>query len=338
MRRWLGTLLGRRRSGPIPTADYYFLGALGDLVDETGAGHRPIVQLGPHTFACQDRLVVIRYATDAELAAIERRRWREVFYVIDDVLPIAAKCLELPEDYRLRLARFVGGQLPRILALDPVVVAPSDAILALFPGRPTVMLAPCTLACSADLDHFDRPIRAHTPLKIAFLGTRSHGAGMEFLTAILRTTLKAGNNRRCTMFFGRHLPEELGQLPGLDNRPALDWPKFRAFLTHERFHILLAPLPDTPFNRGRSITKLLDAAAIGACGLFSDRPPFRGPVMHGETGILLDDDAALWSREIDRLERAPGTMRSIAEHGAMLAAKLGDPARVRAFWCDRLGI
>ena len=112
----------------------------------------------------------------------------------------------------------------------------------------------------------------------------------------------------------------------------------RQDIARERFHALLAPLPLSPFNAGRSITKIFDAAAVGACGLFSDRAPFRGAVTSGENGLLLADDPARWVAEILRLSENPSDALRLAKGGAALARQLGDPQRLRNFWIERMGL
>jgi glycosyltransferase involved in cell wall biosynthesis len=282
--------------------------------------------------------VIVRYVDEDESELIEQEEWTKVYYVLDDMLPIAEGCLELPAAYRQRLARFAHHVLPRILALSPIVVAPSPAILDLFPGRPRLRLDPCLLQEAADLSHFDAVKGPRAPLKLAFLGTRSHGAGIDFLASALVDLAGRLPEARTTLFFGKHLPPALRRLGRIDNRQPLDWQEFRRFLAQERFHILLAPLPDTPFNAGRSITKILDAAAVGACGLYSDRRPFRGIVANGENGLLLPDDPSLWVGEIVRLAEDHASARRMAEAGAALARRLGDSQRLRRFWLERLGL
>jgi glycosyltransferase involved in cell wall biosynthesis len=326
----------RLRSGAatLPTADYYFLLAMGHAVapGPVATAERPIVRLGPHVFVHQRCVLIVRYITPAELAAIRDLRPERVYYVIDDMLPIAERCHELPDGYRRRLAGFARDVMPDILALDPIIVAPSPAILALFPDLHGELLNPCALSIAPDHDHFAQA----GPLRMAFLGTRSHCNGLEFIAPALRDVL--GDDIRLTLFFGRHLPQDLARLPGIDNRQPLTWPAYRAFVAQERFHVLLAPLPETPFNRGRSISKLMDAAAVGAALLTSDREPFRSALTDGEGGHLLPDDPARWASAIRRLARDRQKARHLAAGAARLSGRLGDPGIAAAFWRQRLGL
>src|SRR5262245_38523563 len=105
---WRMLLGSVSRHRDIPSLDYYFLGALGDLVRVPGGtcSHRPIVRCGPTTFAANDRLVIIRYLTNKELIWIRAQNFEHIYYVIDDMLPLADECHELPAAYRSRLSRF----------------------------------------------------------------------------------------------------------------------------------------------------------------------------------------------------------------------------------------
>ncbi len=327
------------RGGDIPSIDYYLLGALRDLVrsPEGAGGDRPIVRRGPYVFSTRDCLVIVRYITARELQWIGgESRFERIYYVLDDMLPLAEQCEDLPFDYRARLASFARDGLLRILDLQPTIVAPSQAILDLFPRHCTELIDPCWLTVAEDFRHFRASGAARGPIKLAFLGTRSHGAGLDFLTPVLERLLRGRDDMRCTIFWGKHAPPALERRAGIDNRAPLSWTAFKRFLARERFHVVLAPLPDTPFNRGRSLTKLMDAAAVGAAGVFSERAPFNRSIVPEATGLLLPDDAGVWSSEIGRLAADLSRARTIAEGGAACVRRIGNPARLRQFWSDRL--
>ncbi len=338
---WNALAISLGLKGELPTADYYVLAGLGHLV-ATPFKRRPITRRGPHTFEVNDRLIVVRYADRDELALIAGRSWRSVHYVIDDMLPIAGDCAELPDAYRQRLRGFAADVLPRILDAEPEIVAPRREILALFPEHRGALLDPAHLHIAASHDHFDAlagSASAGRPmLRAAFLGTRSHGAGLEFLAALAAEAARLALPMQLTVFLGVHASPALRDNPLVVNRKPLPWNSFRRLLQQERFHVMLAPLPDTPFNKGRSITKLMDAAAVGAVGLFSNRLPFSDRVTHEQNGLLIADDVAAWVAALRAVVVDPARSRQIAAGGAELARKLGDPALLRAFWLPRLAL
>lgn len=327
-----------RLPAPLPTADYYFLGGVGDLVApcREPSVDRPIVRLGPNTWGHADRLVIIRYLTQSEAVAVEAGRWRSVHYVVDDLLPAVAMSHELPTDYRLRLAKFTETILPRILALRPVIVAPSRAILDVFEGFQRLKLNPCFLALREGLPPSPMPFDGR--LEIGFLGTRSHAATLPLLTRLAEDLDHAGCSARLYLYFGRHLPRGLADLRTIVNHDPVSWPQFGEFCKRTRFHIAVAPVQRTPFAMARSITKLMDHAAVGAAGIYSDRPPFSSVVTHGRDGILSGDAATDWADAVLGLVSDPARMAQIASAGSALAATLGNPVHVRRFWIDALGI
>ena len=65
-------------------------------------------------------------------------------------------------------------------------------------------------------------------------------------------------------------------------------------------HMGLAPLRDTPYNRGRSDVKFLEYSAHGCVFVGQRLPTYTGSVEDGRTGFLFDDNAEL-VRTLDRL-------------------------------------
>jgi hypothetical protein len=257
-------------------------------------------------------------------------RW-SVAYVVDDMIPIAAQCWDIPPDYRARLARFAALEMQALLALNPLVLAPNRNILSLFPQHEGRLIAPCLLERKPPA-----PVgfwRAD-PLQIAFLGTRSHVASLSLLRKAADGLARAGVDFRLTLFLGRHAPRGLRNSRHVENLPPLGWERFRAFLRERPIHLGLAPLADAPFARGRSVSKILDHAAAGCAGVYSRRPPFADVVSHGGDGLLAGDDPREWVEAALGLARDREGMRRLAAAGQNLAARIGDPAATRAFWLD----
>jgi len=324
-------------AGDNATVDFYFLNALGDLVGDGECSDKPVRRLGPHTFAARDRLIVIRYVSAAEIAIIRARRWDRTYYVIDDALHDADRSVDLPLAYRRRLRTFLRDGLPAILELNPHVIAPSAHIFAAYPGLTTRLIDPCLRHPrdpDTDLDHHD----AHQTLRLCFLGTRSHGASLDLLRSIAHALPAIAPEARLTMFFGDGLPRSMRRLASIDNRPPLSWPAFKRFVAQQRFHVCLAPLMPTPFNRGRSITKVLDGASVGAATLFSKRAPFDSVVSDGNDGFLLDDAPESWIAKIATLAQDRDRCRAIALGGMQLANAKGDRERLRRFWLSELDL
>lgn len=317
-----------------PTADIYFRRPLGALIGESG---EPVQSAGPNTYVCGDRLVIIRYATAAELALIASRPWRSIHYVLDDMLPKAAESPDLPDSYRRRMDRFARTVLPRILEQRPVIVASSSEILDLFPGFEGRRVDPCLAYPLPGMAHFAEASWG-ARRELAFFGTASHLGSIPFLNRIVAGLIAADPDISVTMFLGGYEIGELARHPQLRNRQPLSWPAFREHLAANSYHIVLAPLPDTPFNTGRSLSKLMDIAGAGAAGLFSDRKPFQEAVSHRENGLLIGDDPDAWIAAAAALLADRAATETLARNAAALALRIGDPAILRAFWIRELGL
>ncbi|MDX2158659.1 MAG: hypothetical protein SFW09_19330 [Hyphomicrobiaceae bacterium] len=334
LREAIRQFLGRQvtlGSRDIPTADIYFRYAVGDLIGADG----PIRQLGPYTYAAGDALVIIRYATPDEIADVRRRKPRIVYYVIDDIIPLAREARDLPRAYARKLSSFSSDVLPGILALRPVVLAPSAATLAMFPALEGHLIAPC-------LPHRidpDRPrIERRGEISICFLGTRSHQECLPLLEAIARRLPDQLPGSRLTLYWGRNLPQGMTRLRAIDNREPLPWPRFRDHLPAQRFDIALAPIHDSVFNQGRSFNKVLDHAIVGAAGIYSPRVPFTGVITDGVDGLFAEDSPEAWLSAIERLAADADLRAAVARAGIDLANSIAEPLALRRDWLERLGL
>lgn len=317
---------------PTPSADLYFVHGVADLLGNDAG--RPIRQAGCNLFAAGNRFVLVRYATPAELDIIETPGCERLFYVVDDDFAALAADDGLPADYRRRLRAFMTAILPRILALNPVIVAPSRRLLTAFGGRDSLLLEPAHGPLNGDFSHFE----AMMPLRLVFAGTRSHADDLAGVAPGVAKFLDRHPHARLVTFLDRHGPPPLSRHRQVDNRPALDWPHFKALLTRERFHVALAPFAPTPANQARSANKVNDHAAFGAAGLYGRIFPYFDRITHGRDGLLVDHGPEAWLAALSELAGNPHRMRTLAEAGLALARRHGDPARLRRFWVHQLGL
>jgi glycosyltransferase involved in cell wall biosynthesis len=89
------------------------------------------------------------------------------------------------------------------------------------------------------------------------------------------------------------------------------------------WHIGLAPLLDTPFNRCKSPIKALDYAALGLATLASDTPAYRGSIADGPAGQLVPNDPVAWHAALDWLIRDQALRRSFACQARLAFAERG---------------
>jgi glycosyltransferase involved in cell wall biosynthesis len=112
----------------------------------------------------------------------------------------------------------------------------------------------------------------------------------------------------------------------------MSWTKFSRYQQQRRIHIGLAPLLDTPFNRGKSHIKFLDIAAMGGVGIYSDRSPYSELVEHGVDGLLVGDRLEDWYQSICYLIDNPEDAKQMALAAAEKATRVGSLDSAKRFW------
>ena len=318
----------------IPTLDIYFREPLKQLIADRllPFSKRPIKRLGPYSFFANDQVVIIRYVTDSELCKIQALKPERCFYLIDDDFEAVASDNSLPEDYREKLIRFAHQQLPKILTLADTIVAPNPLIFNAYPGKTHLLLNPPYSFLCRDFSHFNDT----STINILFSGTRSHLNDLLLISDAMVDICHRYPKVHFTTFLRNYVPDSLKGFANILHHQAKSWSAFKHILHNKRFHIALSPYQDTKFNRARSNNKILNHAAFGAAGLYSNRPPFIDIVEHGKNGLLINDNSNDWKSAIENLIHNMQTTRLLAEAGSMLGAKIGDPEHVHRFWINEL--
>jgi glycosyltransferase involved in cell wall biosynthesis len=169
------------------------------------------------------------------------------------------------------------------------------------------------------------------------MGTATHDQDFKLIEPAL-VRLKAEYGDRVVidvvgMTSASALPSGLNRLsPSTNGRRS--YPGFVHWLStmQPAWHIGLAPLLDTPFNRAKSSVKAMDYAAMGLVVLASDMPVYRGSIADGPAGMLVANNGVAWYRALDELLRDRDRRLRIAG-GARAAflgrASLASQARVR---------
>jgi GT2 family glycosyltransferase/glycosyltransferase involved in cell wall biosynthesis len=152
-----------------------------------------------------------------------------------------------------------------------------------------------------------RPFR-DDPVRILCMGTTTHARDFAMIEPAL-VRLKGEYGDRIVidvlgMTSQSDLPAELNRI-GPTIHATRSYPGFVDWLTsmQPRWHIGLAPLLDTPFNRGKSPIKAMEYAALGLVVLASDTPVYRGSIADGPAGQLVASDRSVWHAALDWLIR-----------------------------------
>ncbi|HEY1411367.1 MAG TPA: glycosyltransferase, partial [Rhodopila sp.] len=160
------------------------------------------------------------------------------------------------------------------------------------------------------------PTSGDTPVRILCMGTSTHDRDFAMIEpALIRLQDEYKDRVEINVIgtTGRDLPSGLYRI-GLPVSANRSYPGFVQSLTSVQpaWHIGLAPLLDTPFNRCKSALKAMDYAALGLVVLASDMPVYRGSLADGPAGQLVANNAAAWYAALDMMVRDQDARQAIA--------------------------
>ncbi|MCO7233466.1 glycosyltransferase [Cobetia sp. Dlab-2-AX] len=325
--------------GARPTEDIYFLESAAPALKEQGAvierfetrRYRLPAWLALRRLAGAN-LLIVRSLGERWVRLLERHRERfgRIVYLIDDDLGAVRDTPGLPETYVKRLGGLAERQ-PALLALVDEVVACCDSLVSQL-GREHAnvsLLTPPLLASPIELANFARP-----DWTIGYHGTRAHRDDIAHLAPALTLVMEAHPQVRLEVMMGRHVPDALAGIDRLEAPEALPWKAFQQYQATRRIQIGLAPLLETPFNRGKSWIKFLDIAAMGGVGIYSRRAPYTEIVEHGVDGLLVGDDPEEWQSALEQLLADPAATQAMAKRARQKASRLAGKERCALFWSD----
>jgi GT2 family glycosyltransferase/glycosyltransferase involved in cell wall biosynthesis len=175
------------------------------------------------------------------------------------------------------------------------------------------------------------------PVRILCMGTSTHDRDFALIQPALVRLKEEYGDRVSIDVIGMtgqaDLPSELNRI-GPSIHGGRSYPAFVDWINGvwPAWHIGLAPLLDTPFNRAKSSIKAMDYAAMGLVVLASDMPVYQGSLADGPAGRLVANTPQAWFEALSWLLRAQDLRRSIAAgaRAAFLAtASLGSQAQAR---------
>ncbi|MGR7995494.1 hypothetical protein [Xanthobacter sp. ZOL 2024] len=323
------------RPGAFPTDDLYVLQPLGPLLATAGiplvipTGEEPPSALPPLT----NRTVVVvsREAGPAHLARLMTSD-AFVIYLIDDDIAAAADSPGLSEEFRRRMQELLASDVRPLLQRCDRLLVTSPGLTARYASAKTSFIPPPYMRTPASMAHLSAP----EAIRLSYQGTDCHREDIEFLAPVLARLLACHDTLHVSVF-GRQLPEPLVGHPRVEQIRPMGWDDYAAFVAANPVHISIAPMLDTPFNRGKSVVKVLDAASLGAAGVYSDVAPFNGVVHHDMDGLLVANDPDTWEATLDALIADPTRIATLAEAGQALARSLGAMDHARNVWRDLLG-
>lgn len=283
--------------GDIPTTDFYLTPRLKNLLPNSvfrfdsrrpnaGVEHLPVGSF----------VVIVRHASPNWLAFLEdnRHRWSGVAFLIDDDLPGAWRCGDVPLDYGLwTTGRYLlaKGGLARVC--DRVWMS-TKALQQRFSHVPSTLVEPLV---------FSRRLSGPASAGIrrwGYHGTRIHKREMHWLVPVVEKVQDAVPSAEFEVFGDQRVQAMFGHIPRVMVLPPCPWPEYVAHCHNSNLAVGVAPMLPGRFNAVRSHVKALDIARCGAVGLYSDRAPYAAS-LEGSGALLLPDDHGAWAAEVIQL-------------------------------------
>ena len=260
----------------------------------------------PPTLGEGDFVVIVRYPTPAWRRAIEAAhdRLAGVAYFMDDDLWDRAAWAGLPKEYQRRLDERALRHRPWVERHCDALWVSTEALARKYAadGPQVIPLVPDAALLAQE----------HDAVHVAYHGTASHGAEIEWLHPVMAEVLARCPQAHFELFGDGRTGHAFLALPRVTLLHPLKWPNYLAYTAATRRDIGLSPLLPTPFNAARGAVKFYDFARMGAAGIYTDVTPFAGFVRDGVDGLLLPNEPARWVEAIVALAGDAPRRRALA--------------------------
>jgi hypothetical protein len=294
----------RERRSRIATTDLYFFNPLKVLGFDLGS----VWPIGRNVYQVGSIAVISRYASNEELDAFQRRGISQVVYIADDDFAAGAHDTHLPEEYRRKLHNFVNGTWRRICDMADTVLVPSPRLFPYYGDR-SYFVHPMWDVAPANTDHFN----CETPLRIAYLGSRSHQQDLAMITPTLLSLLNERRDLTLTTWLGNHVPSELLSTGRVTAVQPQRWHDYKRDIVRRRFHLALYPLQPSAFNAARSSNKIFEHAVTGAASLMSPFDAIMDLPLPGVASVIVSGGAEEWRARIYAAVDSPLELKSSAD-------------------------
>ncbi len=247
---------------------------------------------------------------DLALDALSRLR-RPIVYDIADLLFDPGSVAHVPPAAQRAVVRQIA-----LLSLATHVIASTDYLAAQLADsvRPAFVIGNFLSGDLLEASGIARARRTpHDGVRLGYLsGSATHDRDLAVIGPALADVLQRHTEATLTLVGPVAVPPELtrfrDRLTRLEPVPWQDLPALTADLD-----ISLAPLEiDSPFCRGKSELRYVEAGAVGVPTVASPTPAFQRAIRHGETGFLATSTQD-WVAALDALITRPGLRKDIGE-------------------------
>lgn len=274
--------------------------------------HRPMMQLGREDLNWADIVLMCRLdnAFEYSIARLLKRAGKYLVYVIDDDL------LNVPAELtsgKYYAGREIRSSIRGMIEASDAILSPSMVLLKKYAvdGRRGILLEEPAVDPVPYTPH-----APGTPIRIGFAGSADRTGDLELILkdVLLRIHSEYGEKVEFVFFgavpsFARALNAQCA--PYCDSYDA-----YRSSMNALHLDIGLAPMPDTPFHACKHYNKLIEYAAAGTVGIFSDVTPYDRLRTQFGWELLCPNTAEAWYHAICRLIDDPACLDALKKRVA----------------------
>jgi len=286
-----------------PSTDYYIRPRL----QETGlpVSYKNIDKHDPQfgDLAPGTGVVIVRYLNARWATALRTHRSQlsQVVYFMDDDLLHPKHWAGLPRAYVKKLNKYCGAFIPDICALSSAYWFSTEELRRRYTVKSAQVVLPRPLMGDPHGPSMLQPVREHGPIQMFYHGSATHQPEMEWLFPVVEALLDRCPDLHFELIGNHGINQQFRHLPRTRILHPLSWHNYISHCHTLNGHIGLAPILPSPFNMGRSHSKIYDIARCGAVGVYSKPSPYVGPITDQEDGLLLGNDPQLWVESIAEL-------------------------------------
>lgn len=312
--------------GEIPTTDYYVTSRLRrwpvGFVQRLDSRRPP--QAGFEIV--RSCVVIVRHASPAWLDFLLRQRNRlsGVAFLMDDDIPAAWRCRDVPWDYGLWTSARYWRIQRKLKQLGAQWWVSTPELARRYPGSLLVSPLPFEVG--------DNPAPPGCR-RWGYHGTRIHHRELRWLVPIVEEVQQVVPEAEFEVFGNEKVARLFAHVPRVTVRPPLPWPDYVAYCRQSPLAVGLAPLLPGHFNAARSHTKAFDILRCGAVGVFSDLTPY-AEALGGSGAVLLPNDHKHWIEWSVRLLRDDALRRQKHQRVWQSAVALADEQTIDS-WMAR---
>jgi len=282
--------------GAVPTIDFYLTPRLAELAPERVRWlDSRVLDLTADSLPIGTFVIIVRHASTSWLKFLSTHAaiWSGVAYLIDDDIPAAWHCKELPLDYRLRTSgRFLRVARYLLSVCDRVWVSTVELQKRYAHWNPIVV---------PPLSPFQSRSAAPSGVRRwCYHGTRAHRAEFNWLRPVVRQVQNQVPDAEFEIMGGASVRRLFADIPRVNVLPPRSWQDYVAHCENSNIAVGLAPLLPGYFNAARAHVKIFDIVHAGAVGVFSRRAPYF-PNLAAAGAVFVDDNQQAWSEQIAKL-------------------------------------